>query len=93
MLLPVAITLITVSKPVLSHFSSTVLALSCVNAEVLSSGHDLFSSSHAEKITSNNPINNLRGFKVNQVFFHFINTELALLHSDCQSSLVGLSNT
>jgi hypothetical protein len=34
---PVVITLIIVSNPVLSHFSSTVFALSCVSAEVSAS--------------------------------------------------------
>jgi hypothetical protein len=59
---------------------------------VLSSLGD-FSSSPLVKIISKNHSNNLKGFKVNQVFLPFINLELALVHSFCQSSLVGLRST
>jgi hypothetical protein len=93
LLLPVAITLIIVSKPVLSHFSSTVLDLSCVRADVLSSLLEVFSSSELVKIISKNHSNNLKGFSVIQVFLPFISLELAFVHSFCQSSFVGFNNT
>jgi hypothetical protein len=74
-------------KPVLSHFSSTVFALSWVKAEELLSHSGLLaSSSPPENIISKNHTNNFIGFSVNQDVFHFIIAELALLQSHCQLS-------
>jgi hypothetical protein len=50
------------------------------------------SSSEFVNIICNNHTNSFKGFNVNQVFLPFINTELALVHSFCQSSLVGFNN-
>jgi hypothetical protein len=58
---------------------------------VLFSFQEFFhSSSELVKIIPINQINSFIGLRVNQVFFHFINAELALLQSHCQSSFVGL---
>jgi len=84
-------TLIIVSKPVLSHFSSTVFDLSCVNAEV--SFHDSFHfSSCSVKNISKNATIHLKGFNENQELFHFIILLDFLLHSHCQSSSIGFNN-
>jgi len=82
LLFQVATTLIIVSKPVLSHFSSTVFALSWVNADVLSSHHADLSSSEVEN-ASISQINSFTGLRVNQVDFHFIILLLALADSHC----------
>jgi hypothetical protein len=71
LLFPVAITLIIASKPVLSHFSSTVFALSPVKADVLFSSGDLFSSSVLAKIILKNHIISFIGLSVKKLVFHF----------------------
>jgi hypothetical protein len=82
-------TLIIVSNPVLSHFSSTVFALSCVSAEVSASAQfSLFSSSELNNISIRDTTNFI-GFKVNHALFHFIIFELDLAHCHCQSSSIG----
>ena len=94
LLFQVAITLIIVSNQVLSHFSSTVFALSWVNAEVLLSSEVvcLSSSWDANKIV-NNPTNNFRGFRLKLELLPFIIFELLFEQSHCQSSSIGFNKT
>gem|GEM_PF-863929 len=85
------ITLTIVSKPVLSHFSSTVFALSCVSADVSGSFGDsgVLSSCDLKREVQSQIIIFI-GLRVNQVVFPFIIFELALLECPCQSSSIGL---
>ncbi|MDR3150275.1 MAG: hypothetical protein LBU14_01250 [Candidatus Peribacteria bacterium] len=92
MLFQVVITLIVTSKPVLSHFSSTVFALSCVKAEVFEFWCVLLLSSFIEN-ASISQISNLIGFNEKTEDFQDNIFELALVLLSCQSSAIGFKST